>query len=520
MRPLFSFLFFFAMTLLFGQNAYPVMSNLSVQIDPTDEIVTINYDLADPDDTDLKITFLVSDNNGQSFTIPTENATGDVGFPIQPGVDKNITWDATGRLTGATDYQVKLVADDLFQLDIQAIVDQVDSNRLHSNLEFIASPRHRFTSPNHLGAVKDSIEQAFLAADLDTWREEVPYGNYTGQNIIGRLEGTTQADKTYIIDAHFDTVSNSPGADDNGSGVAGVLEILRVLAPYRFSKTLRFIGFDLEEEGLIGSEHYATNNISAEETIEGVFNMEMIGYYSDEPNSQTFPTGFNLLYPDQYAIIQADEFRGNFISNIGDQNAVALQTAYANAAALYVPDLKVISLTAPSNWLLITPDFGRSDHAPFWIAGIPALMLTDGSNFRNSNYHTVNDELETLNFTFMSQVVKAIVGAVAEEAGIEHSTTASADFSVTTGLDNTLDCKFQLSPVPVDEHLVLSFGRCDFEAVTVQIFDLTGKRVLEILTQPILTKTVDLDLTALEAGTYLLKASNGAQSISRKLIVN
>ncbi len=92
-------------------------------------------------------------------------------------------------------------------------------------------------------------------------------------------------------------------------------------------------------------------------------------------------------------------------------------------------------------------------------------MLTDGSNFRNPNYHTGNDELETLDFTFMSHVVKAIVGAVAEEAVIEHSTTASAVFSVTTGLDNTLECSFQLSPVPMDKNLQLSFELCDFETL-------------------------------------------------------
>ncbi len=519
MRPIFSFFFCFAVVQLFAQNAYPVISNLSVQIDSNDEIVTVTYDLTDTDDTDLEITFLVSDNNGQSFAIPTGNATGDVGFPVQPGINKSITWDATGLLTGAMDYQVKLVADDLFELDIQAIVDQVDSNRLHSNLDFIASPRNRFTSPGHLEAVKDSIEQAFIAADLETYRSAVPDGNYTGQNIIGQLAGTTQAETVFIIDAHFDSVSNSPGADDNGSGVAGVLEVLRVLAPYRFSKTLRFIGFDLEEEGLVGSAHYVQNSITAEETIEGVFNMEMIGYYSGEPNSQDFPTGFNILYPDQYAAIEADEFRGNFINIIGDQNSTTLQTGFVNAAELYIPELKVISLTAPPNWLAITPDFGRSDHAPFWLSGIPALMLTDGSNFRNPNYHTSNDVLETLNFTFMSNVVKAIVGAVAEAAGIEHSTTALADFSVTTGIEKPLDCEFQLSPVPVDKQLRLSFDRCDFEAIKVEIFDLAGKRVFETFAQPVIEKTIDLDMAALEAGIYLLKASKGEQSISRKLVV-
>ena len=519
MRPLFSTLICFAFTPFYAQNSFPVISNLSVQLDPNNELVIVHYDLTDTDDDEIKLSFLVSDNNGQSYTLNTENATGDVGFPVQPGINKSIAWDASGRLTGVADYQIKLVADDLFHPDIQAIVDQVDSTSLRDMLEFIAAPRHRITSSAHLGAVKDSIEQAFIEAGLDTYREEFPYGSYTGQNIIGRMEGTTQAENTYIIDAHFDTVNSSPGADDNGSGVVGMLEVIRILAPYRFSKTLRFIGFDLEEEGLIGSDYYTNHSLTAAESIEGVFNLEMIGYYSDEPNSQTFPAGFNILYPDQFGAVAADQFRGNFINNIGDQNSVALQTIYSNAAALYVPDLKVISLTAPASWQLITPDFGRSDHGSFWEAGIPALLLTDGSNFRNPNYHTSNDRVETLDFTFLTNVVKTLVGAVVDAAGIEHSTAAIAGFSMVTGLDNTLDCIWQLAPIPAVENLKISFKRCDFDALKVQILDLAGKLVFETMVHPVSTDTIDLDISALEPGPYVLKASNHRLTLSQKLIV-
>ncbi len=121
-------------------------------------------------------------------------------FPVQPGVNKDITWDASGRLTGVMDYQIKLVADDLFAVDIQTIVDQVDSNSLRGNLEFITENDIEAPAQSILAAVKDSIEQAFIAANLlIPYLEEVPYGNYTGQNIIGRAEGTTQAGTTFIL---------------------------------------------------------------------------------------------------------------------------------------------------------------------------------------------------------------------------------------------------------------------------------------------------------------------------------
>lgn len=514
MRLLFALFFVYTSLLSFAQNQVPQISNLFVAASSNFE-ATIYYDLADAENDAVKITLLVYSEDGTGALLSTENAIGDVGFSVMPGTNKTITWPVPAEGM----FQMKLIADDLQGVDIQELVDQVDSNELRANLEFIVGARHRTSAPEHLAAIKDSLEQRFLRSNLETYRQDFPFGTYTGQNIIGRLEGTAKPDTTYIIDGHFDTVSNSPGADDNGSAVAGLLEVQRILAPHQFSKTLRFIGFDLEEAGLRGAIAYNATGIEANETIEGVFNLEMIGYYTNEPNTQMFPTGFELLYPDVYAEIEADEFRGNFISNIGDGNSVALQMAYDNAAIQYVPSLKVASIIAPPNWQSITPDLGRSDHAAFWNQGIPALMLTDGSEFRNPHYHSPNDLIETLDFTFMADVVKAVVAAVATEAEISHSSFVEGEISYIDAVHQPLDCGLRLSPVPTFDKLTLGFDNCVEEELTLQIFDIAGKLVLTQVVQPQLNSEMTISVNYLNSGVYWLNLSNGERNLSRKIIV-
>ncbi|MFT5384263.1 MAG: hypothetical protein ACI81W_001663, partial [Saprospiraceae bacterium] len=377
----------FLSILVFSQNQTPEISNLQVLVDSPNQM-TVSYDLADTENDDLEITFRVSSDGGETFTVNTSAATGDLGFPLSPGVGKTITWDFSTEIQIGGNYKVMLVADDLQAVDIQSIVDQVDSNRLLTDLQFIEGIRHRNVGATHLQEVKDLINDHFISHDLETEILAFSWNGYNAENIVGRKRGLIAETETYIIDGHFDTVIQSPGADDNGSAIAGVMEALRVLAPYQFGKTIKFIGFDLEEEGLVGSREYVDNGgIKNYETINGVFNFEMIGYYDDSPNSQTLPFGFDQLFPDAYNAVAGDEFRGNFITNIGIYNHPGLSDAFENAATTYVPDLRVISVLAPEGWAFITPDLGRSDHAAFWLQAMPALMLTDGSNFRNPNYH-------------------------------------------------------------------------------------------------------------------------------------
>lgn len=462
-----------------AQNQPPVVQNIQTAIDNPDEL-TIQYDLADNENDPVEITFRVSVDNGKTYAINTSGATGDVGFPVTPGNGKTIVWNYNDLNLSSGNYQIMLVADDLFQIDIQEIVDEVDSNRLRADLEFIEGVRHRTVGAAHLQAVKDSIDSHFANHNLENENMTWLWNGYQADNFVGRKKGLIDENTVYIIDGHFDTEINSPGADDNGSAVASVMEALRVLAPYHFKKTIKFIGFDLEEEGLIGSIHFNQNGgISDEETIEGVFNFEMIGYYDNTPGSQMFPTGFNFLFPEAYNAVEADDFRGNFITNVGIHFAPELIEAYENAAMEYVPELRVISLAAPSSWQLLAPDLGRSDHAPFWLNFIPALMLTDGANFRNPYYHSPADTIGTLNFTFMSNVVKATVAAVAELAEVQHSTFATAEVDIIVKNRELFPCDFSVFPNPNNQWLQISFSNCSTGTINLKLLDSNGVSVYE-----------------------------------------
>ena len=122
-------------------------------------------------------------------------------------------------------------------------------------------------------------------------------------------------DSVLILGGHYDGVNISPAADDNGSAVLGVLEAAKILSQYNFKRSVRFLGFDLEELGLLGSKAYTTNGIYGYEKIKAMIDFEMIGFFSNRNNSQTFPNGFNLLFPSQYNQVAADNNRGNFINN-------------------------------------------------------------------------------------------------------------------------------------------------------------------------------------------------------------
>ena len=253
-----------------AQNQVPVISNVSVVAPWNTGQVLIDCDVADNenDNVDIKIAFSA---DGENYVVSTGTVTGDVGFPTVPGTGKHIIWNYD-TISNVTNYSIRVIADDRQVPNIQDIVDQVDSVLMRSDLEMVASGiRHYSANPTHLEAVKDTIEQRFTDAGLSVYRQDFPRAGYTGQNIIGKKAGLGSEAHTFIVDAHFDTVSDSPGADDNGSGVVGFLQALRVLAPYNFEKTIKFIGFDFEESvgvaGTYGSLMYTQTQIPSWEII-------------------------------------------------------------------------------------------------------------------------------------------------------------------------------------------------------------------------------------------------------------
>lgn len=429
-----------------AQNQPPVVSNLVASANWNTNTLTITYDVSDAENDPLEISVGFSGDGGKTYELTglLPQPSGDAGFPVTPGAGRTITFDISALASFQTAFTVRLVADDKQDFDLQQLVNEVDSARIRSNLEFVQGIRHRTTGLPHLEAVRDSLRRHFSGLGLFQDEQTFSYGGATGRNILGCSPGTADSEKVVVVDAHYDTVKNAPGADDNGSGTVGVMEIARLLSRYPSEKTLCFIGFDMEEDGLRGSIAYVAGGIPAGSQIEGVFNFEMIGYYSDQPNSQEIPAGFNLLFPDATAQIAANQNRGDFIANVANTGSSPLGLLFSNAAQQYVPGLKVVPLVVPGNGA-IAPDLLRSDHAPFWQLNMPALMLTDGADYRNNCYHTPSDTLDgKLNFTFMADVVKATLAAAAELSGIRHGDWATATFQGIVNTSEMPDCQLTI----------------------------------------------------------------------------
>jgi hypothetical protein len=503
-----------------AQNEKTTIANLVIDNNEATKTVTLTFDLQDPEDLNVEVQFKASYDEGQKFLVNTSNATGDLGFPVAIGNQKSIAWyygDVWDNVLGKT---LRLVVDDRYEIDLSELVAQVDSNRLKSMLNFISAPRSFNVGSAHLTAVRDTLKARLEQYNYNVSMQSFEFEGNAANNVIGRKPGLKDERKTIIMDAHYDGYNFAPGADDNGSGVVGFMEAARILSQYTFDKSLEFIGFDQEENFLLGSINYAFfGGIEPWKIVEGVLNYEMIGYFSNEPYSQIFPEGFDLLFPSQYETLINDDFRGNFIFLVGNDASIFLVNAVENAAELYVPEMKVISGIVPLNGL-IAPDLLRSDHAPFWFRGIPGLMITDGAEFRNADYHTTNDVVANLNFDFMANVTKTCMAAMADLAGINHATvkTFVVEEELPTAIQESTTCEVLLYPNPVSDYLNLQIASClkVEQMITANIYDSKGQLMRSYsITQP----HSQLRLDGLPCGAYLLELSDKERSFSYPFVV-
>jgi len=230
-------------------------------------------------------------------------------------------------------------------------------------------------------------------------QEESPLASGGKQDNLGLEKQIKKRLPPIVIGAHYDTVPGSPGADDNTTGVAVLLELARDIASAPLKYPVQLVAFDMEEYGYLGSSHHAAKYKQQQKSIRLMISLEMLGYCNHNPNSQSYPAGLKYFYPNS----------GNFIALIG-----TLRT---------VPDLinfsgKIRKSGQPCEWLpvpnrgLIVPDTRRSDHVPFWDNGYPAIMVTDTANMRNPHYHQASDRIETLDLDFLAGVCRGLVQAI------------------------------------------------------------------------------------------------------------
>ncbi|MFN2227485.1 MAG: M28 family peptidase, partial [Anaerolineae bacterium] len=253
---------------------------------------------------------------------------------------------------------------------------------------------------------------AGLGYEVETHR--FPAHGREFRNLLATLPGSRRPEERVLVVAHYDTVADSPGADDNGSGVAGLLELARVLAPLRFERTVQFVAVNLEEnqeqEGepklsTVGSRALAVDARAQGWQIEGVLVLESIAYAGTDLAQQA-PAGMPMEMPE----------RGDFLAVVGNEASLRLVEAFGRAVERHDLPLPLFPIVVPGKGEVL-PDTRRSDHSPFWDNDYPAVMLTDTANFRNPNYHRPGDTLETLNLDFAAAVCRAVAGVVAELAG-------------------------------------------------------------------------------------------------------
>jgi aminopeptidase YwaD len=277
------------------------------------------------------------------------------------------------------------------------------TQQLKNHLQALVGPRDPY-----LDSGRHRLAQVYIREQLSQWgevtsqvfaaqgnRNEREYFNWQMQTL-----GTQPTLAPMLVGAHYDTVPGSPGADDNASGVAVMLTLAQLMSSHPPRRSIYWVAFDLEEYGLVGSTTCAQSWLAQKRSLHLMLSLEMLGYFSSATNSQQYPLkALSHLYPNT----------GDFIALIGN-----------SATWRKMRRLKrcLKQAGAPCQWLPVIqqgkylPATRRSDHAPFWDAGYPAILVTDTADLRNPYYHTSSDCIETLDVNAMGRITQGLAAGL------------------------------------------------------------------------------------------------------------
>lgn len=280
----------------------------------------------------------------------------------------------------------------------------VDGGRLRAHLTQLATERY---SDLALSRTRTYLAQQLRDYGYEPVAQPFGSGDSVGTNLSVTRLGTQEPGHRILVGAHYDSVAGSPGADDNASAVAAALEVARLFAHYPTDKTLQVVFFDQEElqpegAGLVGSNEFvnAPGNL---EGLDSVVILEMLGYACYETGCQSYPAGL-----EQQALPE----QGDFIGVIGDAEHLDLLAVFATEDDLISSEadsLSAVTLPVPLGALPFMPDLFRSDHVPFWLKEVGAVMVSDTANFRNPHYHQSSDTVESLDWDFLGQTTQYVV---------------------------------------------------------------------------------------------------------------
>jgi hypothetical protein len=307
---------------------------------------------------------------------------------------------------------------------LDAVRARVDTGRLRRHVERLDEPRGRRHAEAGMARAESYVARELESAGWPVRRHKfaVPGTNSVGVNLVaGRPTGTP------IVGAHLDTVPGSPGADDNASAVAALLELALILPEDR----VRLVVFDEEETGLHGSRALARETLDTPPAA--VVVLECVGYYTSAAGTQRLPPGAAWLYPEQHRRLRRSGWRGDWTLLAYRRSSQRLTRRFAEClvhlrgpdrvgpraggpSVLLARDPLDLPLAGPllRRYVPLIQHFARSDHKPFWEAGVPAIQVTDTADFRNPHYHLPSDTPETLDYERIADIVAATAVTVSD----------------------------------------------------------------------------------------------------------
>ncbi|WP_119299621.1 M20/M25/M40 family metallo-hydrolase [Dongia deserti] len=287
------------------------------------------------------------------------------------------------------------------------ILVEVSGENLRAFVERLAFPRHYSAQNRANRRARDLLME--LAKDFGY--QPTLQGEF--DNVV--LTSTGGADGPFLLlGAHYDSVPSTPGADDNASAVAVCLECARLIRRHNLGSVM-IVFFNREEDGFLGSKDFVAHlTRQAAGSVREAHIFEMVGYRDRAPKSQRMPSGLPpLLAPTV----------GDFLGLLANSGSNAIAEELVSLAACYVPQSPVAALKVHLGLEKVFGDLNRSDHAPFWQAGVPAIMWTDTSEFRNPHYHLASDTPDTLDYEFMCDVARLALARVASCAKPDNSSS-------------------------------------------------------------------------------------------------
>ncbi len=369
---------------------------------------------------------------------------------------------------------------------VAEIVEAVNQDSLISYTTNYQNYLTRHSSTDGYDTACAWSQDRFEGMGLEVEVQPFPMSGYTCQNVIATQTGQTYPNRYWIICGHLDSTSpnpyyDAPGADDNGSGSATVMEAARIMSGYQFEYTVKYILFGGEEQGLYGSAYYASNAASAGDSILGVVNLDMTFYG---------PAGNDIAW-----------LHNNTAST-------GLRVAFQAISDTYVPALVKEVASSPSS---------ASDHASFWNHGYVAILNIERLVYSNPHYHKTSDLIANYiqYFPFGTNMAKASIATVAYLAGpIPVGTAGESVVPVSSGVE------VRVSPNPVSGPAAVRVTVSSPARALLEVFDLAGRTVHG--EQLVLTpgdNTVSVDMSPFPAGVYILRVSSGGGHTDARVAV-